>query len=104
MRPNLGRMPFGKHRGKFLIEVVDEDPQYLHWLLDQEWVTSSLLKNIRLALKLEIDIPSKDAVRSRPLQLIIDKVQEALLSRGWAKGEAEQMIRRLMEACLNGKQ
>lgn len=101
MKSRLGYLPFGKYRGKLLVDIAEDDPQYLHWLLEQEWIKPSLIKNVRIALGLE-DSP-KDTIRSRPLQLIIDKVKEALLVRGWSKGEAEQMIRRLMEANQNGK-
>lgn len=97
----LGRMPFGKHENKLLVDIAEDDPQYLYWLLEQEWIKPSLIRNIRIALGLED--PQKDSIHSRPLQLIIDKIEEALLTRGWSKGEAEQMIRRLMEANQNGK-
>jgi uncharacterized protein (DUF3820 family) len=101
MKPGLGRMPFGKYQDKLLIDIAEDDPQYLYWLIEQEWLKPSLLRNVQLALKLET-LPDK-SVRGRPLQLIIDKVKEALFARGWSKGEAEQMIRRLMEANPNGK-
>lgn len=29
-------MPFGKHMGKRLGDLLDEDPAYLDWLSDQE--------------------------------------------------------------------
>lgn len=32
-------IPFGKHRGKTVAELLDADPQYAEWLLTQAWLT-----------------------------------------------------------------
>lgn len=32
--PEDQRMPFGKHQGKILGDIVAEDPSYLDWLRD----------------------------------------------------------------------
>lgn len=34
----LAVMPFGKHAGRRLRDVAAEDPAYLDWLLDQDWM------------------------------------------------------------------
>ena len=31
------RMPFGKHQGRSLMDVVMDDPDYCDWLLAQTW-------------------------------------------------------------------
>ena len=100
MSLKLGRMPFGKHSGKLLSDIAEDHPQYFEWLLEQEWLKSALRKNICIALGLD-NVPTPTP--TRPLQLIIGRVEEALLARGWSKGESQQMIRRLMEAHANGK-
>lgn len=35
-------MPFGKHKGKTLSVILDEDPRYLDWLRDADIRSSSL--------------------------------------------------------------
>jgi uncharacterized protein (DUF3820 family) len=30
-------MPFGKHKGRLLQEILVDDPPYLEWLAEQEW-------------------------------------------------------------------
>jgi len=30
-------MPFGKHKGRLLEEIVIDDPSYLDWLVAQDW-------------------------------------------------------------------
>jgi uncharacterized protein (DUF3820 family) len=33
-------MPFGKHKGRLLEEIVVDDPPYLDWLVEQLWFRS----------------------------------------------------------------
>lgn len=33
-------MPFGKHKGKLIEELLVDDPSYLDWLAEQEWFRS----------------------------------------------------------------
>ena len=30
-------MPFGKHKGRLLEEILGDDPGYIDWLTEQEW-------------------------------------------------------------------
>ena len=30
-------MPFGKYKGNLLEDIVDDDPDYVDWMLGQEW-------------------------------------------------------------------
>jgi DNA polymerase III epsilon subunit-like protein len=32
------RFPFGKHRGDLVDNVVQSDPQYIHWCMQQDWM------------------------------------------------------------------
>lgn len=31
------KIPFGKHKGRMLVEVMAEDPQYVDWMMQQAW-------------------------------------------------------------------
>lgn len=31
------KIPFGKHKGRMLVEVMAEDPQYVDWIMQQAW-------------------------------------------------------------------
>jgi uncharacterized protein (DUF3820 family) len=35
--PRANIVPFGKHRGKTVEEILDADPRYLDWLTAQDW-------------------------------------------------------------------
>lgn len=93
---------FGKHRNKKISDVLDEDPQYIRWLLQQEWLDNS----IRSAIENEIDRrrkpreekePESDSQeeQSKNKSKVEKVILEALTSRGWTTAEAEQMIRRM---------
>jgi uncharacterized protein (DUF3820 family) len=30
-------MPIGKHKGELIQDILIDDPQYLHWLVAQDW-------------------------------------------------------------------
>lgn len=34
---DTGIIPFGKHKGRLIEELLAEDPQYLQWLCTQDW-------------------------------------------------------------------
>lgn len=41
LTPKLARLyelPFGKHKGRALEDIVRDDPLYLDWLVDQPWL------------------------------------------------------------------
>lgn len=93
---------FGKYRNKKISEVLDEDPQYIRWLLQQEWLDNS----IRYTIEKEIDKrrqPQREKEQesetqeeqSRNKSKVEKVILEALTSRGWTTSEAEQMIRRM---------
>lgn len=92
---------FGKHRNKKISEVLDKDPQYIRWLLQQEWLDNS----IRSVIEKEIDKrrqprtsekePETPEEQSKNKSKVEKVILEALTSRGWTTAEAEQMIRRM---------
>lgn len=49
-----GRPPmlyFGKHSGKLIVEVAEEDPQYLTWMTNQPWCKAKLKAQIETVLR-----------------------------------------------------
>ena len=36
------KMRFGKHKDKFLDDIVKNDPDYVDWLLEQDWCSDWL--------------------------------------------------------------
>ena len=49
------KMPFGKHKGKLLFELFDEDKQYLKWLYEQEKTDNEIKYAIKLIGKIKND-------------------------------------------------
>jgi hypothetical protein len=41
--PSAVVIPFGKHKGRTVAELLATDPQYTGWLLGQAWVAERLL-------------------------------------------------------------
>ncbi|MFN0127833.1 MAG: hypothetical protein ACKV19_14225 [Verrucomicrobiales bacterium] len=45
-------MPFGRHKGRLLSELAEENPKYLQWLLDLPDLKSPLRRAISEALRM----------------------------------------------------
>lgn len=90
-------MPFGKHEGDFISYIFQNDPQYLYWLVTQQWMEEKfprLLHQIEEILGIEQEEVKADL--SRSVELVKERIFEALTYRGFLEGEAKQMIDRLI--------
>lgn len=43
-------MPFGKHKGRRLVELAATEADYLNWMLNQDWLKDNLRHRIEEAL------------------------------------------------------
>ncbi len=88
-------LPFGKYQGEQVDVVFKDNPQYLYWLIEQPWLKEkykTLYLNIINILQV-----TEEVELSRGIEMVVDRVMEALLVRGFSTGEAEQMVDRLLQ-------
>lgn len=89
-------LPFGKYKGQQVEYVFKNHPQYLYWLIEQEWLKEKY-KTLYLNIIKVLGI-TEEVELSHGAELIKNRVIEALLARGFSTGESEQMVNRLLQA------
>ena len=94
-------LPFGKYQSEQLKVVFKTNPQYLYWLIDQSWLKEKY-KTLYLHIVKILEI-TEEVELSRSIEMIKDRVMEALLARGLSKGEADQMVDRLLQFNMKGE-
>lgn len=92
-------LPFGKYRNEQVGVVFEDNPQYLYWLIEQPWLKEKY-KTLYLNIIKILEV-TEEVELSRGIEMVVDRVMEALLARGFSTGEAEQMVNRLVQ--FNGK-
>lgn len=85
------KIGFGKYRGRSVDDVAIDDPAYLQWLLTQDWIWVELRTEIEDLLGLDTE------KMGRATKLLIDKVSEALQTKGYSDVEAQQKVKRFMK-------
>lgn len=88
-------LPFGKYRSEQVDIVFEDNPQYLYWLIDQPWLKEKY-KTLYLNIIKTLEV-TEEVELSRGVEMVVDRVMEALLARGFSTGEAEQMVNRLIQ-------
>ncbi|KAJ8548520.1 hypothetical protein ON010_g11153 [Phytophthora cinnamomi] len=47
MSDTTNPIKFGKHKHKTVLQLFDEDPKYILWLIKQQWLSTNLLTEIK---------------------------------------------------------
>ena len=117
------KINFGKYKGHSIEDISYDDPGYLVWLLEQDWINEynnsyelrfhctlwivfRYLKRLDYFMseeELEDTLVENGFIKKqtqvkqpRGVKLVSKKIMEALKHRGFTEAEAEQMINKLI--------
>ena len=88
-------LPFGKYKGIETTFIITQDPSYLYWLIDQDFLAAKF-PFIYDHLLTALGIRQESIELSGSVKAIVARVCEALTCRGFTEDEAKQMVDRLL--------
>jgi hypothetical protein len=84
--PSAMLLPFGKHKGRTVAEVLATDPQYAEWMLGQAWFAERFAE-LHAALltrgAASDDTPEHNAIQARFLDPVFRAALGLSLPHGW---------------------
>jgi len=84
------RLLFGKYKGKEIEKVAQVDPNYLMWLIEQDFVWPEVKVTIMKALGVIDKVPSDDVLE------VIQIIRKSLLKTGMSVKEVSKLMRHLI--------
>jgi len=88
-------LPFGKYKGIETTFIITQDPSYLYWLIDQDFL-SAKFPLIYDHLLTVLGIRQETNEMSGSIRAVVARIIEALSCRGFTDGESRQMVDRLI--------
>lgn len=90
-------LKFGKYKGKTMAQVADEDPEYLEWLLEQEWLKDGQRTAIRDVL------PGADVIEGNGMLAMRLRREDINWLMHWLKDAESENAQRIRKAAKRAR-